>query len=61
MIICRIDSEYVIVKIDCVLKWFFYGPPEGAPLFDTYLDIVTAFLRDSFIFYRINIMLIFMN
>lgn len=28
----------------------YYGPPEGGPLFDTHLNFVTAFLRDSFFF-----------
>lgn len=29
-----------------------YGPPEGGPLFDIHLDIVTAFLRDSYFLYN---------
>lgn len=36
----------------------YYRPPEGGPLIDIYLDIVSAFLWDSFFLYRINIMLI---
>lgn len=40
--------------------YLYYGQPEGGPLLNIHLDIVTAFLWDSF-FYRINIMLIFMN
>lgn len=43
------SNEYIAVKYNKMHNMVnYYGPPGGGPLFETHLNTVTAFLRDSF-------------